>query len=56
MVIEQGKFQNLPCDDFDRIDHTVLRAITRIVVTLPPVKKTLLSRQTRSRFLRAVSG
>lgn len=56
MAIEQGKFQNLLFDDFDRIDHAVLRAITRIVVGLPPVKKALLSRQVQSRFLKALAG
>jgi len=56
MAIEQGKFQNLLFDDIDRIDHAVLRAITRIVVALPPVRKALLSRQTRSRFLKAMAG
>jgi len=56
MAIEQGKFQNLLFDDFDRIDHAVLRAITRIVVGLPPVKKALLSGQVRSRFLKALAG
>ncbi|GAB4366081.1 MAG: 4Fe-4S dicluster domain-containing protein [Deltaproteobacteria bacterium] len=56
MAIEQGKFQNLLFDDFERIDHAALRAITRILVALPPVKKALLSRQTRSRFLKALAG
>jgi len=56
MAIEQGKFQNLLFDDFERLDHAVLRAITRIVVALPPVKKVLLARQVRSRFLRALAG
>lgn len=56
MAIEQGKFQNLLFDDFDRLDHAVLRAVTRIVVGLPPVKKALLSRQVQSRFLRALAG
>jgi len=56
MAIEQGKFQNLLFDDFERIDHAVLRAITRIVVALPPVKKALLSGQVQSRFLKALAG
>jgi Pyruvate/2-oxoacid:ferredoxin oxidoreductase delta subunit len=56
MAIEQGKFQNLLFDDFERLDHAVLRAITRIVTALPPVKKALLSRQVQSRFLRALAG
>jgi hypothetical protein len=56
MAIERGKFQNLLFDDFDRLDHAVLRAVTRIVVGLPPVKKALLSRQVQSRFLRALAG
>lgn len=56
MAIEQGKFQNLLFDDFDRLDHSVLRAITRIVVALPPVKKALLAGQVRSRFLKAIAG
>ncbi|MEW6721548.1 MAG: 4Fe-4S dicluster domain-containing protein [Thermodesulfobacteriota bacterium] len=56
MAIERGKFQNLLFDDFDRIDHAVLRAVTRIVVGLPPVKKALLSQQVQSRFFRAMAG
>ncbi len=56
MAIEQGKFQNLLFDDFDRIDHAVLRAVTRIVVALPPVKKSLLKEQVQSRFFRALAG
>ena len=56
MAIERGKFQNLLFDDFDRLDHAVLRAVTRIVVGLPPVKKAMLSRQAQSRFFRAIAG
>ncbi len=56
MAIERGKFQNLLFDDFDRLDHAALRAITRIVIALPPVKKALLSEQVRSRFFRALAG
>lgn len=40
----------------DRLDHAALRAVTRIVVSLPPVKKALLSRQVPSRFFRALAG
>lgn len=56
MAIERGKFQNLLFDDFDRLDHAALRAVTRIVVGLPPIKKALLSRQVQSRFFRALAG
>lgn len=56
MALERGKFQNLLFDDFDRLDHAVLRAVTRIVVALPPVKKALLAGQTNSRFFRALAG
>ena len=56
MAIERGKFPNLLFDDFDRLDHAVLRVITRIVVALPPVKKALLATQVRSRFLQALAG
>jgi ferredoxin len=56
MAIERGKFQNLLFDDFDRLDHAALRAVTRIVIGLPPVKKALLSRQVQSRFFRALAG
>jgi Pyruvate/2-oxoacid:ferredoxin oxidoreductase delta subunit len=56
MAIERGKFQNLLFDDFERLDHAALRAITRIIVGLPPVKKALLSRQVQSRFFRALAG
>jgi len=56
MAIERGKFQNLLFDDFDRLDYAALRAVTRIVVGLPPVKKALLSQQVQSRFFRALAG
>lgn len=56
MAIERGKFQELLFDNYDRLDHAVLRAITRIVIALPPVKKALLSRQVSSRFLGALAG
>ncbi len=56
MAIERGKFQNLLFDDFDRLDYAALRAVTRIIVSLPPVKKALLSEQVQSRFLKALSG
>jgi formate hydrogenlyase subunit 6/NADH:ubiquinone oxidoreductase subunit I len=56
MAIERGKFQNLLFDDFERLDHAALRAITRIIIALPPVKKALLSEQVRSRFFRALAG
>ena len=56
MAIERGKFQNLLFDDFDRLDHAALRAVTRIVVGLPTVKKALLSQQVQSRFFRALAG
>ncbi len=55
MSLERGKFQNLLFDDFDRLDHAALRAITRIIVGLPPVKKALLSEQVQSRFFRALA-
>lgn len=56
MAIERGKFQNLLFDDFDRLDHAVLRAVTRIILSLPPVKKALLAEQVQSRFLKALAG
>jgi Pyruvate/2-oxoacid:ferredoxin oxidoreductase delta subunit len=56
MAIERGKFANFLFDDFDRPDHAALRAITRIVVALPPVKKALLAGQVNSRFFRALAG
>jgi len=56
MAIERGKFQNLLFDDFDRLDHGALRAVTRIVISLPPVKKALLAGQVQSRFLKLLAG
>ncbi len=56
MAIERGKFQNLLFDDFDRLDHAALRAVTRIILALPPVKKALLSEQVQSRFFKALAG
>jgi hypothetical protein len=55
MAIERGKLANLLFDDFDRIDRAALRAVTRIIIALPPVKKALLSRQAQSAFLRALA-
>jgi ferredoxin len=55
MAIERGKLQNLLFDDFGRLDHAVLRAVVRIVVALPPVKRALLSEQVSSRFLKALA-
>ncbi len=56
MAIERGKFQNLLFDDFDRLDHAALRAVTRIILALPPVKRALLSEQVQSRFFKALAG
>ena len=56
MAIERGKFQNLLFDDFDRLDHAALRAVTRIILSLPPVKKALLAEQVQSRFLKVIAG
>ncbi|MCL5966113.1 MAG: 4Fe-4S dicluster domain-containing protein [Deltaproteobacteria bacterium] len=55
MAIERGKFADLLFGE-DRLDHAVLRAITRIVVSLPPVKKALLAKQVDSRYLQALVG
>lgn len=56
MAIERGKFQNLLFGNLDRLDHAFLRAVTRIVVSLPPVKKALLAKQVDSRFFRELAG
>ena len=56
MAIERGKFQNLLFSDLDRLDHAVLRAVTRIVISLPPVKKALLAKQVDSRFFQELVG
>lgn len=55
MAIERGKFQNLLFDDFERLDHAVLRAVTRIVIGLPSVKKALLAGQVPSRFFKVLA-
>jgi len=55
MAIERGRFADLLFSE-DRLDHAALRAITRIVIALPPVKKALLARQVDSRYLERIAG
>jgi Pyruvate/2-oxoacid:ferredoxin oxidoreductase delta subunit len=54
MAIERGKYQNFIFGDLDRLDHSVLRAVTRILISLPPVKKALLAKQVDSQYLQAL--
>ncbi len=54
MAIERGKYQNFLFGDLDRLDHGALRAVTRILISLPPVKKALLAKQVDSQYLQAL--
>jgi len=51
-ALERGKLQNLLFDDPDRLDHRVLNALVRVVLTLPPSKALLARDQVKSRFVK----
>ena len=52
--LEAGTLQNQLFDDPSRITHRFLRAFVGGVLRLPPVKRALLSKALRSRFLAAL--
>jgi Pyruvate/2-oxoacid:ferredoxin oxidoreductase delta subunit len=54
MAIERGKYQNFIFGDLDRLDHAALRAVTRILISLPSVKKALLAKQVDSQYLQSL--
>jgi NAD-dependent dihydropyrimidine dehydrogenase PreA subunit len=50
-TLERGTLQNQLFDDPNRLSHKFLRGFVGGFLRLPPVKRALLSRQLRSRFL-----
>ncbi len=52
MAIERGKFQNLLFDNQVLWSHRALAAVLGVILNLPPVKRTLISEQLGSRYLR----
>jgi hypothetical protein len=51
MAIERGKFQELLFDNKALLSHRVMAAILGVVLKLPPVKKAMVSKQVKSRYL-----
>ncbi|HAK59664.1 MAG TPA: hypothetical protein DCO77_04685 [Nitrospiraceae bacterium] len=57
MALERGTLQHILFSDPLRLDHRTLSRLFGVLLNLPPVKKTLLSRQVKSRFVQAmISG
>ena len=51
MAIERGKLQNLVFDHQALWSHRAMAAHPRLILKLPPVQRTMASRQLRSRYL-----
>ncbi|PLX77295.1 MAG: (Fe-S)-binding protein [Desulfuromonas sp.] len=51
MAIERGKLQNLIFDNRVLWSHRALAAVLGVILTLPPVKRVLVSEQVGSRYL-----
>jgi Na+-translocating ferredoxin:NAD+ oxidoreductase RNF subunit RnfB len=51
MAVERGKLQNLIFDNHAQWNHRAMAAILGVILKLPPVKKTMASRQMKSRYL-----
>jgi ferredoxin len=54
MAVERGKLQNLIFDNQALASHRALAAILGAILRLPPLKRTLASRQMKSRYLEAL--
>jgi len=54
-AIDSGKLQNYLFDNSTLWTHQALRRLLGIVLSLPPLKRTLANRQLQSRFVRALS-
>jgi ferredoxin len=54
MAAERGKLQNLIFDNQVLWSHRALAALLGAILTLPPVKRALASRQVKSRYLAAL--
>ena len=51
MALERGKLQNFLFDDPDNFTYEFLSKFLGVILKFPPVKRTLLQKQVRSRFL-----
>ena len=51
MAIERGKLQNLIFDNQALASHRAMAAILGVILTLPPLKQAMASRQMKSRYL-----
>jgi Pyruvate/2-oxoacid:ferredoxin oxidoreductase delta subunit len=56
MGLERGKLQNLLFDNPDNVNHEVLRRFLGVLLTLPPAKRLLASKQLKSRFVKFLMG
>jgi formate hydrogenlyase subunit 6/NADH:ubiquinone oxidoreductase subunit I len=54
MALERGKLQHILFSDPESLTHTVLNRFLGVFLNLPPVKKTLLSKQVKSRFVQSM--
>lgn len=54
MAVERGDLQNLIFDNQALWNHRALAAILGVVLNLPPIQRTLASRQVKSRYLEAI--
>jgi ferredoxin len=54
MAVERGDLQNLIFDNQALWNHRALAAILGAVLNLPPIQRTLASRQVKSRYLEAI--
>jgi ferredoxin len=51
MAIERGKLQNLIFDNQTLASHRAMAAVLGVILRLPPVKRTMASKQMKSRYL-----
>lgn len=54
MAIERGNFQDLLFDNRTLLNHRIFSAVLGAVLKLPPVKRTMASKQVKSRFFEAI--
>ena len=54
MAIERGDLQHLVFDNQAFASHRAMAAILGAILTLPPLKQLLATRQLRSRYLEAL--
>ena len=55
-AIENGKLQHLLFDDPEKLTHTILNRFIGALLNLPPVKKAMLQKQIKSRFVKAITA